>query len=58
MAKVTIESLSRRISELESRPRSLNEDFQLEAYQELLSLKVTHPGIWGYPAATTTPAKK
>lgn len=36
MAKrITIESLSRRIAELESRPRSLNEDFQLEAYREL-----------------------
>lgn len=59
MAKgVTIESLAQRIAELESRPRSLNEDFQLEAYRELLSLKVTYPGIWGYPAATTNPAKK
>lgn len=35
MAKVTIESLTKRIAELESRPRSLNEDFQLEAYREL-----------------------
>lgn len=35
MPKVTIESLSRRIAELESRPRSLNEDYQLEAYREL-----------------------
>jgi hypothetical protein len=35
MPKVTVESLSRRIAELESRPRSLNEDYQLEAYREL-----------------------
>lgn len=35
MSKVTIESLAQRIAELESRPRSLNEDFQLEAYREL-----------------------
>lgn len=38
MAKgVTIESLAQRIAELESRPRSLNEDFQLEAYRMLAS---------------------
>lgn len=38
MAKgVTIESLAQRIAELESRPRSLNEDYQLEAYILLLS---------------------
>lgn len=35
MAKVTIESLAQRIAELERRPRSLNEDFQLEAYRML-----------------------
>lgn len=35
MPKVTIESLAQRIAELESRPRSLNEDYQLEAYREL-----------------------
>lgn len=34
--KVTIESLAQRIAELERRPRSLNEDYQLEAYRELL----------------------
>lgn len=39
MPKVTIESLAQRIAELESRPRSLNEDFQLEAYRELLRWK-------------------
>ena len=38
MAKgVTIESLAERVAELESRPRSLNEDFQLEAYSMLLA---------------------
>lgn len=36
MAKgVTIESLAQRIAELESRPRSLNEDYQLQAYRML-----------------------
>lgn len=35
MPKVTIESLAQRIAELESRPRSLNEDYQLEAYRML-----------------------
>ena len=35
MAKVTIESLAQRIAELESRPRSLSEDYQLEAYRML-----------------------
>lgn len=43
MAKgVTIESLATRIAELESRPRSLNEDFQLEAYRELQSLRFAY----------------
>lgn len=43
MAKVvTIESLAQRIAELESRPRSLNEDFQLEAYRELQSLRFSY----------------
>ena len=42
MAKVTIESLSQRIAELDSRPRSLNEDFQLEAYRELQRYKAWH----------------
>lgn len=37
MAKgVTIESLAQRIAELESRPRSLNEDYQLAVYVMLL----------------------
>lgn len=39
MPKVTIETLAQRIAELESRPRSLNEDFQLEAYRELLEYR-------------------
>jgi hypothetical protein len=39
MAKVTIESLAQRIAELESRPRSLNEAYQLEAYRELLEYR-------------------
>lgn len=39
MVKVTIESLAQRIAELEIRPRSLNEDFQLEAYRELREYK-------------------
>ncbi|AGN89475.1 hypothetical protein Eta_0029 [Serratia phage Eta] len=40
MARVTIESLESRITALEGRERSINEDFQLEAYRELLRFKV------------------
>lgn len=38
MTQVTRESLSARISELESGTRSIKEDYQLEAYRMLLSL--------------------
>lgn len=36
MTQVTKESLAKRIAELESGPRSLKEDYQLEAYKMLL----------------------
>lgn len=36
MANVTQESLSARIAELEAGPRSLKEDFALQAYRMLL----------------------
>lgn len=38
MTQVTRESLSARISELESGTRSIKEDYQLEAYRMLLGL--------------------
>lgn len=38
MTKVTKESLSARIAEMESGTRSIKEDYQLEAYRMLLSL--------------------
>lgn len=40
MTKVTKESLSSRIAELESGTRSIKEDYQLEAYRMLLALLV------------------
>jgi hypothetical protein len=37
MTTVTKESLAERIAELEAGPRSIKEDYQLEAYRMLLS---------------------
>lgn len=38
MTQVTKESLAKRIAELESGPRSLKEDYQLEAFKMLLAV--------------------
>lgn len=39
MTTVTKESLAARVAELEAGPRSIKEDYQLEAYRMLLDLQ-------------------
>lgn len=46
MTQVTKESLAKRITELESVPRSLKEDYQLEAFKMLLA--VMSSAVIGY----------
>lgn len=46
MTQVTRESLSARISELESGARSIKEDYQLEAYRMLLGLIDNEPAAF------------
>lgn len=53
MTQVTKESLAKRIAELESGPRSLKEDYQLEAFKMLLEhLECDH--VWLQTLASKT----
>lgn len=47
MVNVTQETLISRIEELEARPRSMKEDYQLCAFRTLLSYMRTCPHIYG-----------